>query len=257
MQRDVYFNSIYVIQSLPPEEKQTGTSLHDDIIRRRTYHFEVLKSELIDVIAKDEFIRTLTELPEMFFDKQVVPYFHFEIHGCKEGLVLKNGELVLWEELRPLLVIINYNIQNNLFISLATCYGAYIFNAIDPLDRIPFYAFVGPPVEVKVHEVEADWESYFDTLLTTRDFTCAINALNKSNTRIPYVFYTSEQIFDIVTSVFMKLYRDRKSRRIKMLELVKRAKKMTGTTDKYSDAELRDYFKRYVSNQPKVVKNMK
>src|SRR6476620_4016120 len=117
----------------------------ENIIKRWVEHrFEKLKAEVVDIASKEQHEKWLNELENSFHNEQIIPYLHFEIHGSKKGLQLKNKEFVEWEELRSLFTKINCVIHNNLFISLATCYGAYIFQAIDVLDRIPFYAFVGP-----------------------------------------------------------------------------------------------------------------
>lgn len=257
MELTVHFNRIYVIQSLPDDEYQTGTFLHDDIIKRRTYHFEHLTSELINVESKEELFGLLMHLTDLFYLKQVVPYLHFEIHGCTSGLVMKNGELVKWEELKPYLSAINKNIENNLFVSLATCYGAYILSAIDLMERIPFVAFIGPVNEVKTFEVEIDWTTYFDILLTEKEFFLAIKALNESNVRVPYAFYTAEDIFDRYSKAYIAMFSSRKDRREKMRSLAKRAKKLPGIKESYSITQLKDYFKFYVSNQPKFMAQIK
>jgi hypothetical protein len=146
MSFEISFNCIYVIQSLPDHETQTGSLLYQDI-NIRTFRYEHLKAKLINITSKKELQQALYDLNEAFFFQGLVPYLHFEIHGSKEGLVLKNGELVEWESLRPLLSTINYNIKNNLFVSLATCYGAYLFSAVEMTERIPFCGFVGPAHE--------------------------------------------------------------------------------------------------------------
>jgi hypothetical protein len=62
-------------------------------------------------------------------------YLHFEMHGCREGLMLNSGELLSWEELYQYFVLINSRLQNQLFVSLATCFGAYIINSVDPTKK--------------------------------------------------------------------------------------------------------------------------
>jgi hypothetical protein len=61
MLREVLLNSIYVIQSLPDTETQTGSQLINDTIERRAYHFKYLKSALIEVISKEDLINDLNK----------------------------------------------------------------------------------------------------------------------------------------------------------------------------------------------------
>lgn len=76
--------------------------------------------------------------------KGVKPWVHFEMHGEVAGLKLMNGELVEWKQLTKPIRIINVNCANNLFISLATCFGAYFLNIYHRFDLpAPFYGYVG------------------------------------------------------------------------------------------------------------------
>ncbi len=255
----ISFNCIYVIQSLPNNETQTGTNLHDDIIKRRTYNIEHLSSTQLNIETKEEFLKNLIILEKDFLQKGIVPYLHFEIHGCKKGLVLKNKELVIWEEMEPLFVRINSKIKNNLFVSLATCFGSYIFNAVSVISRSPFFAFIGPFMEIKEEAIIADWESYFDTLLFTKDFDKVIDALNNSNfhERSPYTFYTSEKIFDTVSKGYLKMYSERSAKRENLKKRIKEAKKDSEIKRKFSDTQLKDFLKASISNQPRHIEQLR
>lgn len=136
---------------------------------------------------------------------------------------------------------------------MATCYGAYIFNAVNPLERTPFYAFVGPSTKVSEYEIEADWEAYFESLLTTRNFTSAINALNQSNSNTLYVFRTSEEIFDIVAQGVLDFQNDRKARRKLIRVLIDMAYKKPGIRAKYSEANLKQFIEHELNNRPKYI----
>jgi hypothetical protein len=257
MAKSIHINCIYVIQSLPDQETQTGTNLHDDIIRRRTYNLDLIRSELINVSSAFELFSSLEHLALLFHKEEVVPYLHFEIHGCKSGLVLKNGDLVEWSQLRPYLIAINYNIENNLFISLATCYGAYIFSSVELFERVPFFAYIGPYEKVKEGEVEADWSCYFDTLLTTKDFNDAIETLNRNNQRVKYVFQTGEDVFDEYKKAYLLTCSTRKQRREKGSSLMKKMLADQSIKSLYSRQEIEDLVKKYSSNLPHVINELK
>ena len=176
---------------------------------------------------------------------------------CKDGLVLKNGELVAWKTLRPSFATLNYNVENNLFISLATCYGAYIFKAVDLLDRIPFAEFIGPVEEIPAGEIEVDWTEYFNILLSKKSFFDAIIGLNGFQTNFRYAFFTAEQIFDRYSKVYLSAFSSRKERREKVMSLHRRVKEFPGLKEQYTAHQLNDIFKLYVTNQKQVIERIK
>jgi len=257
MNDTISFNRIYVIQSLPDNETQTGSNLFNDIISRRQLQFDHLSSELIDIPDKRSLFKQLDKIAGLFHSNGIVPYLHFEMHGSTKGLSFKSGERILWGELRPLLSAINARINNNLFVSLATCYGAFLINAIDPLDRIPFYAFVGPIDEIKVGELEADWETYFNCLLNTRDFGTAIKEINLRNIHTPYMFYTGEDIFDRMMNIYKNMYQEEDSIKQKIQSLFEQAINMPDMLTKYSPNELLFLIDKHVRNIPGLIDEFK
>jgi hypothetical protein len=259
MESEVYFNRIYVIQSLPAKEKQTGTNLYNDIIRvRAQQNFDYLTTELIDINTKQEFVNALTAIKKAMSTEGIAPYLHFELHGSKKGLSIKDGQLISWYEMYPFLRDINVMVKNNLFISLATCYGAYILEALTPLDRAPFFAYVGPQTPIYVHELEMDWESYFDTLLTERDVNKAIEALNRNHPQTRYHFLSSQYFLDEVTKKFVATLNNRRARRDKLKALRKRAIKEDPTLrSSYTRERMDAVLKEQINNMPKATLAMK
>src|SRR5688572_22519897 len=129
MLRKFEFNCIYVIESLPEFETKTGTILYEDLLRRITYKIDFLKSSLIRVENKIDLFTELEKIKSLALKGGHFPYLHFEVHGSIKGLVLPSRELVTWLELSNRLREINIIIRNNLFVSFATCFSAYIYEA--------------------------------------------------------------------------------------------------------------------------------
>jgi hypothetical protein len=73
---------------------------------------------------------------------------HFECHGCPDGLGVANKELITWDDLRKPLIEINRICRLNLLIVLAACNGAHLMKVATKMDRAPFWAIIGPEVEV-------------------------------------------------------------------------------------------------------------
>jgi len=257
-EHQIHFNHIFIVQSLRLNDAPTGAELANFIdaeLAKSSY--QKMKCSFVDVGSKKQLISWMQTLPQAFRDSQIVPYLHLEIHGCEDGLELTNGDLVLWEELTPLLREINRTIENNLFLSLATCFGAFLFKAVDLLDRIPFFGFVGPVHEIFLREVRSDWVAYFQALLENGSFTKAIIALNETNKRIPYAFLTSEEIFDKLSNIVGSAYQSRQLRRKKRNELIRTAWKNPKTRENNTRASIETYFTNYVSRQPQFMEHIR
>lgn len=254
----IYFNKIFILQSLPFDEPQTGRHLHDDLLARKTSQMEGFYVELINFKTKAELGIIIKSIGQAISPGGMRPYLHFEVHGSPSGLVTSGSDLVTWNDLYQYFVTINEILQNQLFVSFATCYGAYIFQVIDPLERSPLFAFIGPPKVAYVTDLEADFFEYFDVLLDTHDFNRAIDALNQGSSEVnKYVFNSSESIFDEVVGNLLKLYQTRPARRNKIESMVKEAWKFPENRKVYSKEYLRNHFGKMLDDRPGHIQQVK
>lgn len=259
MKTEIFFNSIYIIESLLANEPQTGTILYNDLLRYKVKPLEGFRTELFRVKNTVDFENAMQSIFKESNYYGIRPYLHFEIHGCKDGIVLENKDLVTWLELYTYFSRINSILRNQLFISLATCYGGYLFNAIDPLKRAPFFGYVGNTHEVSSFEIEVGFYAYFDTLLSTFDLNQAIDALNKENPQLPYpyIFMVSESIFAIASKKIVQQNGNRGFQLAKRKELEKVIRKADPTIrTRFSKAELKALIKKSVRNRPKDIKKL-
>jgi hypothetical protein len=193
------FNKIYVIESLFPEDEKSGEILHNDIIRRKIEQTKSgIEHELILVNNKEEFFKAFDYIRQEVIYRLVNPIIHFEIHGCKEGFVLNSDELIEWKDLQMRLLELNLLTKNNLFLSLATCYGGHIHKVISPRMWTPFWGYVGLLDEVYEDQVMAGFQEFFDELLTSLNFGTATQRLNQNNPKLPTEFYfcNTEYVFN-------------------------------------------------------------
>ena len=174
------FDKVYVIESLPDGERLTGKELYEDIIQRKIEQkgFEI-HHQLFTVDTSADFFETLKFINEDVTENGFHPIIHFEIHGDEDGLGLKSGDLVKWGELTDILRKINLGSNNNTFLSLATCYGIYIFKSIKPFLTSPFWGTVSSPDGILPSKALAGFQSFYETLLEDGDFNAAVVSLNK------------------------------------------------------------------------------
>lgn len=258
MKEQIQFNTIYVIQSLPKREVQTGTNLFNDILLRRAGLMQDFHVDLVDIVNYHQLDEVLKLITDSCSPDGMRPYLHFEVHGNKAGLSLSNGDLVTWEVLYTYFVKINRILKNQLFVSLATCFGAYIFQVINPLAQSPLFAYIGPAKEILVVDLEADFSEYFDALLQTKDINIAIDALNQHNANAnKYVVNFSEMIFDQVADNFINQFKGRDTRRAKIQSMLKVAWKDHQVRKTHTKETLRHYFDHHLLQRPEHIRKMK
>lgn len=176
------FSNVFVIESLRSGDATTGTDLFNDTVRPRMMQKGLeTQCQLISIATKAEFLDSLTEIKNQIIYNLVNPIIHLEMHGSKDGLEVTNGEVITWQELQGRLIEMNSLSENNLFISMATCYGGYLYTVISPRLRTPFWGFIGPFEKVDTDEVLANYTAFYNEFLLSNDFGEAEKALHNSN----------------------------------------------------------------------------
>ncbi len=213
MLRTIEFDTILVIQSLPSDEKQTGTELHNDLLQRRSAQIPFLKTGLAEIANAAQFRKALEQIAILTWRGRMRPFLHFEIHGAIDGLKLSSGELITWQEFAGLLRAINIPLRNGLFVSMAVCYSGYLYGEIRPDLPSPFFAFTGCWKEIYQFEIIEDFYTFFDTLLEPSnirniDFANAIHMLNRHYDPPKFGFYSSELVFDMLMKEHAKNLED-------------------------------------------------
>lgn len=192
------FNKIYVIESLLDGEK-SGTDLYNDILRWK--ESTNLKAELITVEDKIEFYDAIFHIIKEHRDLGYYPFLHIEVHGAKNnGLKLKSAEFLSWNELYEMLVEINMNIGNNLFLTMSVCYGAYLMHEIKPNRPAPFFGFIGSFDKGFYEDSMIRYNDFYTELADSRDLYSATKRLIQSNVEdiSIYAYISSEDVFKMV-----------------------------------------------------------
>jgi hypothetical protein len=170
---------IVIFQSLQDQDKKTGEVLYDEQIRRpidfypdrkkvETHKFHNLKSA-------DELIEWLKyyQTNAKYLIGGIV--LHFEMHGNTGLLACADGSSVTWEELDELLRPINVETKNNLFITMAACYGRYVYKKIIDLRSLDesnrsikksaCSGFISASKEVSSDEIEDYFGRLFEKMI--------------------------------------------------------------------------------------------
>ncbi|WP_148208384.1 hypothetical protein [Solidesulfovibrio magneticus] len=122
---DFSFNTVYVIESFKDGEKKCGKELYEDTLRWQSIRNRSFKSCYNDISSFRELEKTFFEIRSEV-RKGMCPVLHFDMHGDKEGVSLKNGDHVDWPYLNGVFQDINIKLKNNLFVTMGTCHGANV-----------------------------------------------------------------------------------------------------------------------------------
>jgi hypothetical protein len=118
-----YARRLVIIESVPAGQLEPGWSLFSRMKEWDDLQMQLLP-EYYKVNTLFELITELRMLTESVPEKGV-PILHLSMHGGDDGLQLASGEFITWAQLSPHVVNLNISTNNNLFISVAACFGFY------------------------------------------------------------------------------------------------------------------------------------
>lgn len=133
----VHFDSVAILESLPINERKTGRELFDRVLRPLETKVTPLQVYYNLVTTRSQFFGGLNAVEAQLINKGKAPILHLEAHGTEDGIVLADGELVLWEELRAVLTSMNEKCGLNLLLVMAMCRGWYLIEIVSPISQGP------------------------------------------------------------------------------------------------------------------------
>lgn len=173
------FNHLYVIESLDINDgdKLTGSNLLKKLMPIAK-QCRCLTTEVISVENAKQWHEAMDYLVKVSKDGQR-PIIHFEIHGTEEknGLYIKNGDVIEWLDVLKRISDVNYACDCNLFVSFAVCYGQYLVQFIKVSNRMPFCMSLGSFGELYEEDIEVCFFAFYEELLTSFDIDKAYQAL--------------------------------------------------------------------------------
>lgn len=249
----IYFNKVYIIQSLRIGDRLTGHELFDDIIRWRTSNS--LVAEIQNISNRIELIAYLKHIYDGI-KSGLVPLIHFETHGYKEGIQLSNNELISWLDLVPYFRSINLSTKNNLFVSMAACKGGNIQFCVKITEPSPFRGFIGPMEDVGEMDMLASFSDFFNVLLRENDVEKGIAALNQAANGVKYHHMNTELFFDIVWNYHTELWRKDPVKQKALIDdiMIKQSNRLPELISKYGGRrQVRRKIKRFTERDiPKI-----
>ncbi len=248
MIKNITINKIYIIESLYDSDKKYGTELYNDFFRWN----ETINSQLITVHTVEDFIECFETIKKEIKENKAYPFIHFEIHGNENGLGLSSNEFIKWEKVIDLLREINVLTKNNLIISLAVCYGAYLHAELDVLNKAPYVGIFAPLTDINQGYISESFSKFFEILLSTRDFNKAINtAALFSKDKKECIYLNAEDLFERIYEWRNSFYDDPKAMDLKISELVKESLEKKKPQGAFYNSALRKYAEK-ILNEDKI-----
>ena len=206
---NIHFNKIYVIESLQSNEKHTGTELHNNLLKYQSITHPDFESILKTPSSKQEWNQLFKEIEIDCKENNNSPIIHFEVHGDsnKKGLVLSSNDLITWEELYQNLVPINIVIKNELFITMAVCFGNFWLSSAFLNRPAAFRGIIGSFQEIYEWDLIIRFEAFYQELFNSFDLNLAYESLKESNPDLPnkYGIYSAEQVFALTYMDYEKI----------------------------------------------------
>lgn len=203
------FNKIFVIESLRSGDEKTGETLYSETIRLGMLKKgDDYKYEFLSVKSKNDFFVAIENIKSEIESENNYPVLHIEMHGSPEGIQTSNLEFISWLELQNRIVELNISCKGNLFLTMATCYGSYIFKLIKPNLTSPFWGFVGSFDEIFPDEIMTNYKAFYEEFIDSLNINKAIDKLNSINNldSPKFRFYNTEFAFDVAYKNYENKY---------------------------------------------------
>lgn len=180
MDKGFKFDRFYIVESLPEKDEKTGEILANAL---REQEGLCLKSDDI----KYEFVKNKKEFFECLHNietesENTYPIIHFEMHGCEDGVgTAQKGDFISWTEFVDCLRKINIKTKNNLFVTMAICFGAYMLKELSGMRECPLWGFVGSFKPLLVENLKICYNEFYKDFLKNLNVNSAVELIYKEN----------------------------------------------------------------------------
>jgi hypothetical protein len=186
------FNKVFVIESLGPDDVHGGTHMVEEIkptmeaMGLGLAFWQVGNRTAFDEAMRQVWAQCARESPRTY------PILHIEAHGSRDrkGILLSpSGEVVPWASFAEACRPINCESHNNLLVTTGLCFGLNAILAVSILSPAPFFALLGPEVEVSGQECDCI-SMFYNELLRTGDVERAQGRLSEK-----FGLFLAERLF--------------------------------------------------------------
>lgn len=199
------FNAIVILDAVPEGELNTARRLKDELRDIADYVADGLQVRYFRLNSIDDLRAGIISTLEEIKNNGLKPWIHLDGHGLENQsgfLFATKTTSCSWAHLKQLITPINLELNLNLMLILATCYGGSFARAIETIDRAPVLGLIGPGREVSAGEIETAFTSFYKTLFNTLSLEQALTALDQETSSGLYYRTSAEKFFYDVWSLY-------------------------------------------------------
>lgn len=202
----IYFDTVHIIETLRRGDYPTGGRLFEDLEPLAIAASPVVTARFWRVQTREQFLEQLRSIAHDSSTHGHFPLLHIEAHGSPRGIQVSSGECLTWLEFKDELTAINEISRLNLLVILAACDGAHLLSIIQPPDRAPVRALIGPNRGVSAGEIERASLVFYRTLFGVKAGVVAWRAMNDAMAPAPLTFsvFTAEYVLRYVMHHYLK-----------------------------------------------------
>lgn len=135
----------------------------------------------------------LTEAMEAFPNK--IPILHISAHGFSDGIQLSSGDIILWEQLRELLIPVNQALSGSFIVCMSTCEGySGSRMAMDAKSNDhPFWAIIGNCGKPTWPETAVAFATFYHLIANGHYIVGAVEAMRTASGNDSFFVTTAEE----------------------------------------------------------------
>lgn len=192
------FNKIFILESLPAVELQTGTELAKRINQLALYKGIDCRTVTFQVHSIQEWEKAWNRIYADIETLGEGPIIHLEMHGNTTAIGIDGGNngIIPLNDVFQKVQHANVLSKNNVFLSLAVRLGLNVIRSLKVYEPMPFCGVLGLAETLKNDELLEYYTVFYKAFLTTPDVEMAKQVMIDSGVdSSKFVLFKPEQIF--------------------------------------------------------------
>lgn len=192
------FNKIFILESLTPNEPQTGTELEKRLNQwcsKQRINCQTVTFQIHSMLEWETVWNGIYTSIEKMGN---VPIIHLEMHGNQSSVGIDRGakgSIPLAEVFKKVQKA-NVLSHNNTFLSLAVCMGLNVIRGLNVYEPMPFCGILGSLETLKNEELLENYTVFYKAFLSTLNLDKAEQAMIDAGINAEkYNLFKPEQIF--------------------------------------------------------------
>ncbi|HSW88416.1 MAG TPA: hypothetical protein VLG12_04600 [Candidatus Saccharimonadales bacterium] len=194
---------VYIIES--PGSKDFYHKIFEGESLEKTLRLSGIESSHRFCVDRENFVQAFRNgMIDYFKKSSLSPIVHISAHGNSDGLGLTNGDIILWDELRELLIPINKVLDGTLLVSMSSCEG---FNGCKMAmndDKFPFSAILGPVLKPTWADTNIGFSTFYHLFAREEVIETCISAMNKASGN-SFGMQTAKQARELFVAEYNKI----------------------------------------------------